>query len=85
LSEHKSADSLAKQMAAHASWGRTVDRTARTANARRAADARFLALADGDPKRAESLRKQHYAAIQLKSIQSRKAKAAARKAAGGAP
>jgi hypothetical protein len=68
-------------MAAHASWGKTVDRTARTAAARRAADARFLALAGGDPKRAESLRKAHYKRIQLKSIAVRKAKKADREAA----
>jgi hypothetical protein len=84
LSEHKSAQSLAKSMAAHASWGKTSDRAARTANARRAADARFLALAGGDPKRAESLRQAHFKRIQLKSIAVRKAKKAAREAEGGA-
>ncbi|HSS25788.1 MAG TPA: hypothetical protein VLL82_15625 [Mycobacterium sp.] len=77
---HKSALSLARSMAAHESWGKTPDRAARTANARRAADERFLAQADGDPLRAESLRKAHYKRIQLKSIAARKAKAAARQA-----
>jgi len=75
LSEHKSAQSLAKSMAAHASWGKTSDRAARTANARRAG---------GDPKRAESLRQAHFKRIQLKSIAVRKAKKAAREAEGGA-
>jgi len=83
LPEHKSADSLAKSMAAHASWGNTVDRAARTAAARRAADARFLKMADGDPKRAESLRQAHYRRIQLKSIAVRKAKKAVREALTG--
>jgi hypothetical protein len=69
-------------MAAHESWGKTDDRSARTAKARQAADERFLALADGDLKRAESLRKAHYKRMVLKSIAARKAKAAARQAAG---
>ncbi|WP_082962351.1 hypothetical protein [Mycobacterium sp. E342] len=68
-------------MAADQSWGNTVDRAARTANGRRAADARFLKLADGDPKRAESLRRAHYKRMALKSIASRKARKAAREAA----
>jgi hypothetical protein len=67
-------------MAADVSWANTIDRPARTANARRAADNRFLALADGDPKRAESLRKAHYKGMALKSIAVRKAKKAAREA-----
>ncbi|HUE33210.1 MAG TPA: hypothetical protein VMQ38_10025 [Mycobacterium sp.] len=74
--------SLARSMAAHESWGKTDDRSARTAKARQAADERFLALADGDLKRAESLRKAHYKRMVLKSIAARKAKAAARQAAG---
>jgi hypothetical protein len=88
LPDHKSAESLAKSMAAHVSWANTMNRTARTANARRAADARFLEMAGGDKKRAESLRAAHYKRIQLKSIASRKAKKTARdkatKAAGDA-
>jgi hypothetical protein len=43
-----------------------------------------LALAGGDPKRAESLRMQHYRAIQRKSIAVRQAKKAARDAAAKA-
>lgn len=64
--------SLRSQIAAHESWGRTTDRTARTLNARKAFDAKFLAEADGDPKRAESLRRAHYARLALKSAQARR-------------
>lgn len=73
--------SLKRSYAADVSWGRTEDRPARTANARKAADARFLALAGGDPKRAESMRKAHFKAMVLKSVAVRKAKKAARQAA----
>jgi hypothetical protein len=84
LSEPDALLSLARSMAADLSWGNTIDRPARTANARRAADDRFLKLADGDPKRAASLRKAHYKAMALKSIAVRKAKKAAREAAAQA-
>lgn len=67
-------------MAADLSWANTADRAARTANARKAAEERFLREAGGDPKRAESLRKAHYKRIQLKSIAVRAAKKAAREA-----
>jgi hypothetical protein len=40
-------------------------------------------MADGDPKRAESLRQAHYRRIQLKSIAVRKAKKAVREALTG--
>jgi len=46
----------------HKSWTNTVDRTARTANARNALEDKFLREADGDPKRAENIRKAHYKA-----------------------
>ena len=45
------------QIAAHTSWANTEDRTARTANARRARDDKWLAEAGGDPVRAEHLRR----------------------------
>jgi hypothetical protein len=80
LKEPKSAASLAKSYAADVSWANTVDRPARTANARRGAENRFLVQAGGDPKRAESLRKAFYKQIQLKSIAVRAAKKAARQA-----
>jgi hypothetical protein len=78
--------SLPHQLAAHESWGQTPDRSARTANARRAAEERFLALAGGDVKRAESMRKAHYKRMVLNSLKTRAAKKAAREAAqnGGA-
>ena len=59
-------------IAAHESWAATSDRTARTAPARRAADQKFLDQADGDPVRAEHLRKAYYARLALKSAQARR-------------
>jgi hypothetical protein len=66
--------SLQAQVAAHQSWANTENRSARTARARRALDNKFLAEADGDPKRAESLRKAHYARLALRSVQARKSR-----------
>jgi hypothetical protein len=63
---------LSASIAAHQSWANTVDRSARTANARAALDQRFLDEADGDPKRAASLRKAHFARLALKSAQARR-------------
>lgn len=63
---------LVASIAAHQSWANTTDRTARTANARAAADARFLAEADGDPVRAEHLRKAYFQRLALKSAQARR-------------
>ncbi|MFV1504007.1 hypothetical protein [Mycobacterium kansasii] len=60
----------------HTSWGRTENRTARTAPARQALEDKFLAEAGGDPLRAESLRKAHYKRMALKSAQSRRREAA---------
>lgn len=63
---------LQARIAAHESWGRTPDRTARTANARRAFEDKFLEDAGGDPKRAQSLRRAYYARLALKSAQARR-------------
>ena len=63
---------LRAKIAAHESWGRTPDRTARTANARKKFEDKFLAEADGDPKRAQSLRRAYYARLALKSAQARR-------------
>ncbi len=63
---------LRSRIAAHTSWANTTNRTARTAPARAALDARFLAEADGDPVRADHLRKAHFARLALKSAQSRR-------------
>ncbi len=74
--------SLQASIAAHISWARTEDRTARTAPARRAAEARFEKLVDPDgvltpeerAKRAESARKAHFRMMALKSARVRRAK-----------
>jgi hypothetical protein len=71
---------LAARALAHRSWANTHDRTERTSHGRRAADARFLEQAGGDPARAESLRKAFYAELTLKSVRVRRAKAEARRA-----
>lgn len=63
---------LRARIASHESWAATPDRTARTAPARRALDAKFLAAADGDPVRAEHARKAHFARLALKSAQVRR-------------
>lgn len=77
--------SLASKFGAHMSWANTEDRAARTAPARRALDAKFERLADPDgvltpperAKRAESLRKAHYARLALKSAQARRRRVSA--------
>lgn len=69
---------LVASIAAHESWANTADRTARTAPARAAMDAKFLAQAGGDAVRAQHLRKAHFKRLALKSAQARrKAKEAA--------
>lgn len=73
---------LAGKIGAAVSWANTTNRTRRTDAGRAAADARFLELADPDgvmtPKarraKAEQLRKEFYARIQLRSAQVRAAK-----------
>lgn len=63
---------LAAQTGAHQSWANTENRPARTAPARAALDAKFLAQAGGDPVRAAHLRKAHFYRLALKSAQSRR-------------
>lgn len=63
---------LAASIAAHESWANTANRTARTAPARAALDAKFLEQAGGDPVRAGHLRKAHFARLALKSAQARR-------------
>jgi hypothetical protein len=63
---------LVARVAAHESWARTPNRSARTAPARAALDAKFIAQADGDPIRADHLRKAHFARLALKSAQARR-------------
>ncbi|WP_289232739.1 hypothetical protein [Barrientosiimonas endolithica] len=63
---------MARSIAAHESWAKTEDRSARTAPARRALDQKFLEQAGGDPVRAEHLRKAHFQRLALKSAQARR-------------
>jgi hypothetical protein len=73
--------SIIASIGAHESWARTVDRTARTANGRRAALERFEREVDPDGTlapaertiRAEHLRKAHMQRLALKSVQARRA------------
>lgn len=70
------------RIGAHVSWGRTKDRSARTAPARAAMDAKFLAEAEGDPVRAEHLRKAYYRNLARKSAETRRRNREAREADG---
>lgn len=63
---------LAASIAVNESWARTTDRSARTAAARAAHDAKFLEAAGGDPQRAAHLRKAHFQRLALKSAQARR-------------
>lgn len=71
--------SLTGRIGAAVSWANETDRSRRTDAARRAADARFEKQADPDgvmaPKarraKAEQLRREFYARIQLRSAQAR--------------
>ena len=84
----RSPQSLAAEIAAHESWARTPDRTARTAPGLAAALAKFEREADPDgvlppeerTRRAEHLRRAHLARIALKSAKARRARAAAERA-----
>jgi hypothetical protein len=64
--------SLQGRIAAHESWARTENRTERTANARAAMWQKFLDEANGDPVRAEHLRKVFYGRMALKSARARR-------------
>ena len=72
---------LPHQIAAHISWANTLNKSARTANARNAFEQKFLDLADGDPQRAKSFRKAYYLELAKKSAESRKRSREAREAA----
>ncbi|MCR6491707.1 hypothetical protein [Cellulomonas sp. P24] len=75
--------SLTAQIAAHESWARTPDRTARTANARAALMERFEREVDPDntlppherATRAENARKAYFLRLSLKSARARRARA----------
>ena len=72
MPERQSLRSLSARVAAHESWARTADRSARTAPARAAMWQKFLDEAAGDPIRAEHLRKAYYGRLALKSAKSRR-------------
>lgn len=73
MSAQKSTErSLIASIAAETSWANTPNRTARTANARAALDAKFLAQASGDPVRAAHLRRAYFKRLALKSAQARR-------------
>lgn len=61
-------------IASLAGWAATEDRTARTANGRRAFQEKFLIEAGGDPVRAETLRRLFYKRMSLKSAEARRLK-----------
>ncbi|MDT7764503.1 MAG: hypothetical protein QOC63_3923 [Mycobacterium sp.] len=71
------------QLGAYSSWANTVDRAARTAKARAAADARFEREVDPNnellpevrAKKAEAARKAFYKRMQLASAKARRARA----------
>ncbi len=83
---------LAATIAAHESWAHTTDRSARTAPARAALQARFEREVDPDgtlapderARRAEHCRKAYFARLALKSAQSRRKAAAFTRAAADA-
>jgi hypothetical protein len=68
---------LRAQIAAETSWANTEDRSARTSKARAALDQKFLSEANGDPKRAEHLRRAYYLRLAYKSAQARQVRKAA--------
>lgn len=67
-------NALIASLASDVSWAKTEDRSARTRKAREAFNARFLAEADGDPVRAEHLRRAYYKRLALRGIQARRRK-----------
>jgi hypothetical protein len=54
------------------SWGNTTDRRARMTPAWRGFNQKFLDEANGDPLRAESLRKAHFKRMAIKSARARR-------------
>ena len=66
---------LRARIAAHKSWGATENHSERTAKPRKAFE-EFLAEANGDPKRAESLRRAYFAQLAFKSAKARRRRTA---------
>ena len=75
---------LRARIMSHESWAATTDRSARTAPARRALDQKFFDAADGDPVRAEHLKKAHFARLALASSRARGATKATKNKVRGA-
>lgn len=79
-----SEQSLRARMAAHASWAKTDDRSARTAPARKAALSRFEHQVDPDgrlspserARRAEHAMRAHMSGLALRSAQARRTRRA---------
>jgi hypothetical protein len=67
---------LRGRLGAHTKWANCEDRSAATQPARAAFEQRFLDAADGDPVRADHLRKAHFARLALASAQARSRKKA---------
>jgi hypothetical protein len=68
--------SLRGKIAVETSWANTDNRSARTANAKRALDKKFLTEAGGDPVKAQHLRKAYYARLAFRSAQARRHRSA---------
>lgn len=91
-SQTPSERSLCAQIAAHTSWAKTENRTARTEKARRAMLDKFENEVDPDrtlppaerAKRAEHARKAHFKRLALKSAQARRRRAGLAEPTGGA-
>lgn len=82
---------LRAEAAAHVSWANTDDRTARTANARKAMLDKFEQQVDPNnellpeerAKRAQHARKAHFKQLAFKSARARQLREAAKAKAGG--
>lgn len=80
MSEKDPIKSMTARLAAHESWARTPDRSARTAKARAALMAKFESEVDPDgslspaerARRAENARKAYYTRLALKSAKARR-------------
>lgn len=91
MAQNKGDRVLQARIAAHASWARTEDRAARTANARQALLDKFERVVDPDglltPEerafRAEHARKEHYLRLSRKSAQMRRRRSCRNQHNGG--
>lgn len=72
---------LAQKIGAHRSWANTPNRTARTANARKALEQKFLDESGGDVLAAQALRKVYFLELARRSATARKARKEAERAA----